>query len=170
MVSKGFWDTLEADKHGIVPIIHCRPSTLVFFKVKVLRKPELPLCRGYCCEGDTCSLILFFTRSILLATVYAVGVPGQGSGWNQARQGPASLQKAPAQDARQATIQPDSRGTEFGPPGVWRHPTGGETRTLRKEPSADCMQALAVAATACLSCRAAVKESVACHRLPLKWS
>lgn len=52
MVSKGFWDTLEADKYGIVPIIHCSSSTLLFFKGKVLRKPELPLCRDYCCEGD----------------------------------------------------------------------------------------------------------------------
>lgn len=68
------------------------------------------------------------------------------AGWAQAGQGPAPLLKAPARDARQAAlaaqppvfwqgaILPDSSGAEFGGPGVQRHPTGGEERTLGKEP------------------------------------
>lgn len=52
MVSKGFWDTLEADKYSIVPIIHCSSRNLFFFKGEVLRNRELPLCRDDCCGGD----------------------------------------------------------------------------------------------------------------------
>lgn len=52
MVSKGFWDTLEADKYGIVPIIHCSSRNLFFFKGEVLRNRELPLCRDDCGGGD----------------------------------------------------------------------------------------------------------------------
>lgn len=88
---------------------------------------------------------------------------------DEARPGRDPLQEAPAQDARQAAIQPDSSGAEFGPLGVRRHPTGCEKRKLRRKPSACCVQASAVAAATLLNCRAAVEESTACHRLPLKW-
>lgn len=126
-MTKGFWDTGEADKHRIVPIIHCSSSTLVFFKVKVLRKPELPLRRRYCCEGDRCSLIIFFTHSILLATVHVVGVPGQGSGWSQARQGPTSPTAESSCTGCKAGSYPAwLKWGRIWAPGVRRHPTGGE--------------------------------------------
>lgn len=43
-------DTLEADKRCIVNIIHCSSSNLFFFKGRVLRRPELWLCRDYCSD------------------------------------------------------------------------------------------------------------------------
>lgn len=158
---------------GIVPIIHCSSSNLVFCKGKVLRKPELPLCRDIVVK-EVLTSYLFHT---LHPASYCAccGFPWKGKLMSPGRAGTSTTAESSCSGCKAGSggssassfWQPDSGGAEFGRLGVQRHPTGGEERTLGKEYPPTLSPPCSLELQGCCG-RDLVQARLAC-RLPLKW-